>query len=72
MALWLEHRDDKGTLIDRAQFSGGQVIMHELTDFAYQDGPLVLSMNEARQLARVSSHLPVEKRDWVLRIADET
>ncbi len=71
MALWLEHRDDKGSLIDRAQFNGGQVILHEMMDFA-QEGPLVLSLNEARQLAKVSSHLPVEKRDWVLRIADET
>jgi hypothetical protein len=75
MGLWLEHRDDKGTLIERSRFLNGSVTMVQLAEI-YGDGSTsaaVFSLKEAVALAKMSSHLPVEKRDWVLRVglADE-
>ena len=58
MGLWLEYRDIEGRLIERERFSNGVV------PFVARDIPL----EEAVKLARLSSHLPVEKREWVLRI----
>lgn len=58
MALWLEHRDDKGQIVDRAQFFDGLAVG---SSFSF-------SLEQARQLARVSVHSPLEQRDWVLRI----
>lgn len=67
MGLWLEHRDEKGNLVDRARFFGGIVMMMEMSDGDSEE-PLVLSVKQAQELAKMSSHLPAGKRDWTLRI----
>lgn len=60
MGLWIENRDDKtGVLVFRARFVGGAVDL--------PDGER-LSVVQAVQLAKLSAHLPAEKRDWVLRV----
>ena len=58
MGLWLEHRDEKGTLIERERFVGGVVslVEHDLT------------LQQAVELCKLSAYLPSEKRDWALRI----
>jgi hypothetical protein len=67
MALWIEHRDSDGKLVDRARFEHGCAVLENMSD---TDGgvPLDLTPDEARVLARMSSHLPPEKRSWALRI----
>lgn len=69
MALWLEHRDDKGTLIERARFLNGSVTLLQLIEITDEivDG-VCFSLKEAIALAKTSAHLPVERRDWSLRI----
>jgi DNA-directed RNA polymerase specialized sigma24 family protein len=64
MGLWLERRDEKGNLIDRAPCTDGHFI------FPVEEGQeaLVLSVKQAQELARHSNGLPPEKRDWVLRV----
>lgn len=59
MGLWLEQRDDNGKLIASGRFQGGTVDLGE---------GRVYTIDQVRQLCRFSSHLPLEKRDWVLRI----
>jgi hypothetical protein len=66
MGLWLEHRDESGNLIDRGRFLGGTVTLYEMAE-----EPLTVSADQAMKLAKLSSHLPVEKRDWVLRIVSD-
>ncbi len=64
MALLLERRNEKGELTGWAQFFEGYVLLK-----SEEGDDLELSVDEARQLAKVSSHLPVEKRDWALRLS---
>jgi hypothetical protein len=78
MGLWLEHRDDKGKLLERTRFSGGKVTMTDMVEYVagsptdpLRFEPLVLTIDEARHLCRASAHLPTEKRDWVMRIGFE-
>jgi hypothetical protein len=59
MALWLEHRDDKGVLIEGARFFNSSVTLIDQEPMA---------LKEAVALAKPSAHLPVDKRDWALRI----
>lgn len=65
MALWLEHRDEKGDLLDQVPCTDKRFI------FAPDDSgeSLVLSIDQARELCRPSNGLPFEKRDWVLRLS---
>lgn len=74
MGLWLEHRDEKGQLIDRACFQGGVVVMSNLTEFF--DGmdagvSPTFTIKDAIALAKLSAYLPVEKRDWALRVESD-
>lgn len=62
MGLWLEHRDDSGKLLDRERFSNDLVIVSLAAE------PFALTATEARVLSRASVHLPIEKREWALRI----
>lgn len=62
MGLWLEQRDESGKVIASGRFSGGTVDLGE---------DRVFTLEQARQLCRFSSHLPLEKRDWVLRVRSE-
>ncbi len=71
MGLWLEHRDDKGNLIERARFYSGHVEMLSLAEI-HGDGSTSaarFSLKEGIELAKPSSHLPADKRDWALRVA---
>lgn len=60
MALHLEHRSDDGIIIETGKFVDGSVVLlgvdHSIT------------IEEARTLARLSSGLPLEQRNLVLRI----
>jgi hypothetical protein len=58
MGLWLEHRDNEGSLLSSGRFRDGAVDMG--------DGA-VFTIDQARQLARHSTHLPLRRRDRVLR-----
>lgn len=72
MGLWLEHRDAKGQLTDRARFSEGSVTMTNLTEFI-EGGDTGVSPSftiaEAVSLAKASAGLPPERREWVLRVS---
>ncbi len=71
MSLWLEHRDEKGILIEQAQFRDGRVEMLQLVEI-HGDGSTsapTFSLKEALALAKPSSHLPLDKREWALRIS---
>lgn len=70
MGLWLEHRDDKGKLIERARFLNGSVTLSQLVEITDEGSTeeVCFSLKEAIALAKTSSHLPVERRDWSLRI----
>ena len=71
MGLWFEHRDEKGNLADRGRFQSGSVEMLHLVEI-HGDGSTSaasFSLKEAMALAKPSAHLPVEKRDWALRIS---
>lgn len=68
MGLWLEHRDEKGNLIDRGQFFGGQVVMPLMGAGDGTEAALTLTLKQAQELAKMSNGLPAEKRDWVLRV----
>jgi hypothetical protein len=63
MALWLEHRNDKGELLECVRFIGGRT-----TVCIDADSDLELTVDEGRRLAQLSNHLPLDKREWVLRI----
>jgi hypothetical protein len=75
MGLWFEHRDESGKLIDRVRFIDGHATLeslHEFVGFA-PDGeerwkPFIVSIKDSVALARTSNYLPLEKREWVLRI----
>jgi hypothetical protein len=71
MGLWLEHRDEKGTLLDRAQFRDGIVELVHLVE-VNGDGSTscpTFTVKQAVDLAKLSSFLPPERRDWALRIS---
>lgn len=73
MGLWLEHRDEKGNLIDRARFYDGEVEMLGLVE-VHGDGSTsapTFTLKEAMGLCKPSAHLPVEKRDWALRVQSD-
>lgn len=72
MGLWLEHRDEKGNLIDRGRFFGGRVIMANLVEYIDGGSTEVIpefTLREAQELCKPSNGLPLERRDWVLRIS---
>jgi len=68
MGLWLEHRDESGTLVDRGRFYGDRVLMQEMPD-SQGDGPLELTTAEAMALAKTSVHMDLSRRPWVLRLS---
>jgi hypothetical protein len=57
MGLWLEYREN-GVLTEREPFVEG---VAEFVAAPY-------TIAQAVQLAKLSAHMPVEKRDWSLRI----
>lgn len=59
MGLWLEHRDDKGQLIEREPVLGG------MAEFAFEQIPI----QEALARAKASAGMPLEKREWALRLS---
>lgn len=63
MGLHLERRDDSGRLVFRVRSSGGVFMLPDDLD--------TLSVEEARGLAKLSAHLPLERRDWALRIGSD-
>lgn len=70
MGLWLEHRDEKGNLLDRAQFLSGSATLYHLCE-VNGDGSTqapTFTIKQAVELCKLSAHLPVEKRDWALRV----
>lgn len=77
MGLWLEHRDVDGKLTDRVRFVDGHVTLTTIQELAsFKDGqeewkPFVLSSRDAVNLSRPFTHLPLEKREWSLRIGFE-
>jgi hypothetical protein len=60
MGLWLEARDDTGKVTFRSRFQGGIIDLYEQES---------ITVEQAVKLSRLSGHLPLERRDWVLRIS---
>lgn len=54
MGLWLEQRDENGQLLAAIRFING--VADSIT------------IAEARDVCRVTAHLPIAKRAWALRI----
>lgn len=62
MGLWLERRDEKGNLVFRGKFHGGQVVGH--LDNA-------MSIEDVMRLVKPSAHLPLAQREWTLRVGSD-